>query len=173
MTAEELVKRFGISKVGEGSLSMHKSVAALNALDEIRSKKAEIIAYLDAKEEAARKAREERTAKIEAIEGLEEIRAARDDFEAWREEWEKSFNRCGGLGVRKRPEYDLEALYAKYPVAYAYLQAEIKANSDNYEIATIGRKAIEAIIDNPQNHEAAIEEMHREMVEFADRHAFD
>ena len=173
MTVEEMVKQFGITKMDGGKIRIPKSVGALNALDEIVSKKAEIIAYLDAQAEAKRKAREERTVKIEAIEGLEEIRAARDDFEAWREEWEKSFEHCGGLGVRKRPEYDFEALYAKYPVAYAYLQAEVKANSNNYEVAAIGRKALEAIIDDPQNYENAIAEMERELSDFADRHAFD
>lgn len=173
MTVEELVKRFRITKADGGRIRIPSSIGALNALDEIKSKKAEIIAFLDAKEAAERKAREEREAKINAIEGLKEIRAARYDFEAWQREWEKSFEHCGGLGVRKRPEYDFKALYAKYPVAYAYLQAECEANSENYEIAAIGRKALEAIINDQQNYENAIAEMRQELSEFADRHAFD
>lgn len=173
MTVEELVKRFRITKVDGEKIRIPQSAEALKALDEIRSKKAEIIAYLDAKEEAERKAREERKAKINAIEGLEEIRAARYDLDAWHEEWEKSFEDCGGLGVRRKPEYDFEALYKKYPVAHAYLRAESRARSENYEIAAIGEKALEAIIADQRNYEKAIAEMEQELGEFVKRHTFD
>ena len=173
MTVKELVDRFGIRKEGKDSLRIQKSASALSALEEIKRKKAEIISYLDAELEAEKRAREERRVKIQEIEGLEEIRAAIDDFEAWREEFERSFEHCGGLGVRKKPEYDFDALFAKYPVAHAYINAESKANSDNCGIASIGRKALDAIIENPQNYVEAIEEMDREMIEFSDRHSFD
>ena len=173
MTVEELVKRFRITKAENGKIRFWGKPEAAKYRDEIRSKKAEIIAYLDAQAEAKRKAYEERKAKIAAIEGLKEIRDAKYDLEAWHREWEKSFDHCGGLGVRRKPVYDFAALYDKYPVAHAYLLAEGNSYSHNYEVALIGRKALEAIIDDPQNYESAIAEMERELSDFADRHAFD
>lgn len=173
MTVKELVERFGITKAENGMIRVPSSSESANARDEIKSKKAEIIAYLEEKEEAKRRASEERKAKIDAIEGLKEIRAALEDLSAWDREFEKSFNHCGGLGVRKKPEYDFKALYEQYPIAYAYLQAEHNAYSCHYQISAIGRKALEAIINDPQNYENAIIEMKREISKFLDRNAFD
>lgn len=173
MTVKELVERFGITKIGNGMISVPKSAESISASDEIKSKKAEIIAYLSAKEEEKKRAREERKAKIDAIEGLKEIRAALEDLSAWDREFEKSFENCGGFGVRKKPEYDLDGLFKNYPIAYAYLKAEENAYSNNYEIAAIGHKALETIINDPQNYENAIAEMKREISEFVKRHVFD
>ena len=83
MTVEELVKRFRITKAENGKIRFWGKPEAAKYRDEIRSKKAEIIAYLDAQAEAKRKAYEERKAKIAAIEGLKEIRDAKYDLEAW------------------------------------------------------------------------------------------
>ena len=79
----------------------------------------------------------ERKRKIAEIAGLEEIQKAIADSNAWREEFEKSF--CGegggGVGVRPKPNYDFDALYKKYPVAKAYLEAKKYSDKTNLELS--------------------------------------
>lgn len=89
-----------------------------------------------------------------AIPGLAEIQAARDDVDKWRSEFERSFADVGGLGVRPRPQYDFDALYAKYPRAAAYLKADGMALAAHDVKAAAGRKARERIINGEDGSEA-------------------
>lgn len=77
----------------------------------------------------------------------------------------------GGWGVGPRPNYDFDAAYKKYPQAHAYLIAEREAYKDNYELAEIGRKALEKGING--QWEEAMDDLKREEDEFTDRHAWD
>lgn len=177
MTVEEMVERYNIQKCGTGfRVCAGRLAEKENALSEIGERKEEIKKYLADKEEQARRAYEERKRKIAAIEGLEEIKNARDDLAKWHMEWNNSFEgeyACGGLGVRPRPQYNLDEMYKKYPIAAAYLAAEKQENRSNYVFSKIGEKAKEAIIENPQNYKEIIDEMEKEIKEYLEKVMWD
>lgn len=113
-----------------------------------------------AERDAGLRAQEERQAKIDAIPGLREIEDARADLANWQQEFSASFDGegGGGVGVRPKPEYDMAALYARYPRAKAYLTAQDFAASENYAKSAAGQKALAAIIDG-EDYERAISAM--------------
>ena len=185
MTVEKLVERYGIKqesilKSGVGftytdRIAVHYVSLAQkeNMISEIKERKQEILDYLYGEREKEKRAYQERQNKIDAIEGLKEIESAMIDLGKWHEEFEKSFDDVGGLGVRPKPEYDFEAMYKKYPVAKAYLTAKEYSEKSNYELAAMGRRALEKIIDNQEEYEKAIEEMRTELREFTSKHLWD
>lgn len=178
MTVEEMIKKYRISACGNDKIRVSDSQALIkdNAEAEVKARKPEILAYFAEKSVKEKKVAEERAAKIAAIEGLETIRKAKADMASWNYEFSKSFegeNAVGGFGVRAKPEYDFDALYAQYPIARDFLKAEKQANKNNYELSEIGEKALEAIIENPVNHESIIAEMEEEIKAFVERHMFD
>lgn len=175
---KEIIEKFNLTpqkKDGEytgGIFVGNEPALKKYGADEIRANKEEILSFFKAKEEKERKEFEERQARIDAIPGLKEIENAIDDLIEWRREFNKSFEDVGGLGVRPKPEYDLEQMYKDYPVAAAYLKAEKMANKANYELALIGRKALERIIDG-ENHEVVISDMDKEEKDFVEKHMWD
>ncbi len=183
-TPEELIKQYNITiayvyergkgTVPSGKIQIRKGdLARKNGdLDAIVAAKPEIMAILAAADEAERQKAKEREAKIDAIPGLKEIRAARADLHAWHDEWEASFCDVGGLGVRPRPEYDFEEMYKKYPRAKAYLQAEAYSCSENFSKAASGVKALNAIIDGA-DPATAIAAMEAEWSDYCTRHMWD
>ena len=78
---------------------------------------------------------------IQLMEDSAERQAAMDDLNAWKKEFNDSFRDCGGLGVRAKPMYDFDKLYATYPRAAAYLKAEEYADSSHYAKSAAGKKA--------------------------------
>lgn len=139
----------------------------------IKENKQAFIKAIEAKEEEKRRAFEEYKAKINAIDGLEEIRNAKSDLESWHNEFERSFSgECGGFGVRQKPNYDFEAMYAKYPRAKAFLQAESYEYASHYVKSGAGKKAKEKII-NGEDYVSAISEMEKEWTDYCNEHAFD
>ena len=62
-------------------------------------------------------------------------------------------------------------LLAQYPHAAAYLKAEKEAYSANYELAAIGRKALERV--KAGDWQGAMEEMEKEKNAFLERHIWD
>ena len=174
----EMINRYNITlginpKTGNECIVVHAMERAKKdkAVDEIKAHVAEIKAHLKAEKEAEERAARERRARIDAIEGLKEIRAARQDLENWHDEFEKSFEDVGGLGVRAKPEYDFAAMKAQYPRAAAYLRAEAEACKSNYELAAIGQKALEEVIFG--DWEKAMETMDAEIKAFCEKHAWD
>ena len=178
MNTQELIQRYKIAlKIDEhgqptGNLIVYR--ADKTALAAIKAAKPEIVSALLAQREAGLRAEQEREAKIDAIPGLREIEAARADLVNWRLEFNASFDgeSGGGVGVRPKPKYDMAAMYAKYPRAKAYLDAEDFAASDNDAKAAAGRKALEAII-NGENHEQAIHTMNSEWSAYCEKHIWD
>ena len=166
MSIEELIKRYDLRRNPGGILGIYKADLAQRegAVDEIRQKKPEILAYLDEQSRAIREAAEERQRKIDAIPGLKEIKAARSDLVNWQYEFSKSFDGegGGGVGVRPKPKYDLAEMEKGYPAAAAYLKAEKMANSYNYRLSAIGKKAMDRIISDPNSYAAAIADMEAE-----------
>lgn len=133
-------------------------------------RKAEILAYFSAQREEDARKYAEYQAKLAAIPGLREIDAAVNDLNDWQREFEKSFEDVGGLGVRPRPQYDLQAMAEQYPIAAAYRKARSKASGANYELAAIGKAAMDAILDHPEQYAEAVAKMEEEISAFADRH---
>ena len=186
MTTEQLIKRYDIKLeevfdekkedyVTTGRIVVRniKLAKKENVVEEIKCRKQEIFEHLEAIKEAEKRAFEERERSIESIEGLKEIKDAMYDLEKWHNEFNASFDEVGGLGVRPKPEYDFNAMYERYPVAKAYLDAYNYSIKRNYELAAIGGKALERIINNHNEYREAIEEMKKDLYEFANRHAWD
>lgn len=175
--AEELkgmIKKYNIRMFGEDKIAIDQNMAKRNPsiVPIIKENKEEIIALIKQEKEDAKKAYEERKAKIAAIEGLDIILNAMEDLESWREEFQKSFENVGGLGVRNKPEYNLDELKKSYPRAAAYLKAESYEYSSNYTKSSIGSRAKERII-NGEDHEAVITQMDQEWKEHLNNHLFD
>lgn len=178
MNTQDLIRRHKIAlKIDEhgqptGNLIVYRADKA--ALAAIKAAKPEIVAALLAQREAGLRAEQERRAKIDAIPGLREIEAARIDLVNWKLEFYASFDgeNGGGVGVRPKPKYDMDAMYAKYPRARAYLDAQEFAASENDAKSAAGMKALEAVI-NGENHEQAIAAMNSEWAAYCEAHLWD
>lgn len=185
MTIEELIARYNIrdgadygqnGQVLVANARQAKADGVAKVKGEIAARKPEILAALKSRKDAEKCAAEERQAKIDAIPGLKEIRAAREAAANYRYNFRRSFEgeyAVGGMGVGSRPNVDLKALRTQYPIADAYLRAEAKAESDNYQISAIGEAARERIINAPESYAAAIAQMDTELGKFAERHLWD
>ena len=173
MEVKDLIKKYNLQAIEKDGKMMVFTRARVPAKDvaAIKEHREEILKeILDAKEQA-RKAYEERQAKIKAIPGLAEIKTELAKAADWRRRFNASFETeyGGGWGVGPRPQYDFEAAYKKYPQAYAYLKAEREAYKSNYELAETGRRALEKVING--QWEEALDDIKRETDEFVDRHA--
>lgn len=183
MTPNELIRRYTIvldidyrsgKPTPTGKLYISGGALAKENGDweKIASAKEEIKAILLQEFEEERLASQEREAKINAIPGLKEIKAAKEDLENWHYEWEDSFRDVGGLGVRPKPQYDFEELYKKYPRANAYLKAEAYSRAANYAKASAGKKALERVI-NGEDCDTVLPEMEAEWSAYCDEHIWD
>lgn len=177
MNAQELILRYRIAlKIDEhgqptGNLVVYRADKA--ALAAIKAAKPEIVATLLEQREAGICAEQERQKKIAAIPGLREIEAARADLVNWKLEFDASFDsENGGVGVRPKPKYDMDAMYAQYPCAKAYLDAQEFAASENDAKSAAGKKALDAII-NGENYEQAIAAMNSDWATYCESHLWD
>lgn len=114
-----------------------------------------------------------RKANVASIPGLKEIEALREAVADWNYKFEKSFDDCGGLGVGPKPKGDEKALLEQYPEAAAYLRVKQEAQSSNYRLSGIGRKALERFEDAPENWKQIVADMDKEIKAFIDEHAWD
>lgn len=183
-TLKELISEYGISLSTEfkpgvgfvptGKLMVRRADLAKENGDfgAIVAAKSEIIELLTNEEKERKEADELRRKKIDAIPGLKEIRAAMDDLKAWQKEFNDSFRNCGGLGVRAKPMYDFDSLFATYPRAAAYLKAEKYQDADNYAKSSAGEKALEAIINGADPAET-IAAMEKDWNGYCDKHIWD
>lgn len=175
MEIAEMIKKYGITivvKSGQKMLHSWETVAIKRdgMMDELKARKEEIIAHIEAEEAEKKSAFEARQAKINAIPGLKEIIRAQKELAEYREAFNEAMERGDGF-LPAKPEIDIDALISDYPWAAAYLKAEKEANKSNYEISAIGRKALEAVIEG--DWQRAMEEMGKELDEFAKRHIWD
>lgn len=175
MNVEELVKKFDIKLVtdgpNKGRLMVSRPPKDPSAVEDLRKRKEEITEFIKAREKEEKERREERKQLIGQIEGLSEIQKAMNELESWHEAFNESFHDVGGVGVGKKPEYDFDAAYERYPRAAAYLKAKAEADKNNDEISAIGKKAQEEVIFG--DYEKAMRDMEEELREFAERHAWD
>lgn len=171
---EWLINIYCISLYGADKLRVGCSVEAKEAgdLDEIIASKPQILARLMAEKAKEKKAYAEYCAKLDAITGLKELQTAIDDLNLWHEEYEASFAECGGLGVRPKPIYDLEAMRKKFPRAAAYLKAQSYSRAASWAKASAGKEAAEAIL-NGEDYEQAIAKMEGKWDEYCTAHIWD
>ena len=133
------------------------------------------MSVLLARRDARIQAEAERQARIDAIPGLAEIRAAKEEIEEWDRKFAATFagpNACGGLGMGPRPAHDIPAMLAKYPRAAAYLKAEAWARGAHYAKVAAGKAALEKIIQG-EDFAAALAEMEAAWAAHCDEHAWD
>lgn len=176
MTVKEIVETYNVRLASGGRLGIYNSrrVDADNALEMIKARKPEIVAYLHAQVEAAAEAAAQRQAKINAIEGLAQLRAAlRADaeyYDAFNRMMDDEYN--DGARPPKKPEVSPSEVAAKYPRAAAYIKAESWSYAAHYAKAAAGRKALEKIIDGG-DHESAINAMGKEWSAHCAEHIWD
>lgn len=63
-------------------------------------------------------------------------------------------------------------LRKKYPVADAYLIADKESRRSNYELATIGKKGLERII-NGEDYKKVLDDMKKERAAFTESHIWE
>lgn len=141
-------------------------------MENVKSHRQEIKDTLLEKWKVEREAAAARQAKIDAIPGLTEIRAAKNDLVEWHREFNESFENVGGLGVRPKPAVDIATLKAQFPRAAAYLEAEAWSYGAHYAKVSAGKKALEKII-NGEDYEKALAEMDKEWTAYCNEHAWD
>ncbi len=151
MTTDEMIERYNLQAVMHNGKMCVFTRVKLNASEirEIQANRDEILAAIKAKKDAEADRIAKRQAKIDAIPGLKEIKAAREAEATWQARLTASIERgaYGGEEIGPAPKYDFEAAYKKYPQAHAYLMAEHEAYKRNYEMVEVGRKALEKVIN--------------------------
>lgn len=178
MSVVEIIEACGISLAPAGQIYVARVPAEISraaAQAFFKARKPEIVKELQARREAERAAWEGQQAKIDAIEGLAEIREAREKMNQWHRRFNSSFsgpNACGGFGVGPRPNVDIDALKAKYPRAAAYLKAREWGCASHYVKSKAGRDAEERII-NGDDHVTVIAEMEKSWNAYCDGKAWD
>lgn len=150
---KNLVSRYGIylPENHPGCFGVRHRPKAQEQVDFLKAHKPEIMEYLTKQ----RREKEERKAKIAAIPGLAEMQKKYDEFSRQMAKYSKDkeayFEERGSYPVfPKRPdasEYNFDELKEKYPQADAYLKAEFLSFSDSYELASVGRKLLQEVID--------------------------
>jgi len=177
MTIEEIVKKYDLcwlkpDKVWARILPNEPEERA-EIVASLKARKPEILKYFADRDEAVKRAVREHQEKIDAIQGLAEIRAALADLESWREELRENIERGdSGVGLRTPPQSNLDELRAKYPRAAAYLEAEKMSYSPNPMKAAAGRKARERIV-NGEDHKQALAEARAEWTAYVQEHVWD
>lgn len=133
----------------------------------------EIKAALIAAREEARRQAAARQARIDAIPGLKEIRALIEAQASWRNELTRQMDSEDGCtSMPGYPEGDVEALYARYPRAAAYLRAEAWAEAENDARSQAGAVALEKILDG-EPYEEALAEMEQTWQAHVSSHMWD
>lgn len=125
----------------------------------------------EAVKQAAAKSRQE---KINAIEGLQEIYDASEEWSRYRDAFSCMMDNQDNDGARPpmQPTVNIEALNAKYPRAAAYIKAENYSCAANYAKSSAGRKALEKII-NGEDYAQAIADMETEWSAYCEEHIWD
>ena len=175
MTIEEMIRKYDIvivEKDGEKKLAIRNvtGVKRDGMFDEIKANKESIIASIEEEQKKKIEAFRVRQGKINAIPGLKEIKEAKEKVEKFHIDFNRAMDRGDGI-LPVYPSVDVEALMEEYPQAAAYIKAEKESLCSNYELAEIGGKALERVING--DWEKAIEDMEKEISEFVERHCWD
>ncbi len=163
-TADETM-RSGIS--GDAIKMDGSKVMQDGMVDTIKANKSAIVEALKAQiaAEAAR------YAKIEAIDGLAEIRAAQAAYGDYRAKLEQAQEDETAVWPA-RPQPELDDVVRQYPRAAAYVKADEWSLSDNYRKAAAGARALNRIIDG-EDYERVLADMESEWTAYVNCHLFD
>ena len=164
---KRLVETYRIQEQEAGMLR----VMVVNASDDlkmIKENKQAILDYIRNEKRAAN----ERQHKIDSIEGLSEIKACMDAWAKWHADFDRMVDTGRSYMTVKKPSTEVAELRKKYPVADAYLIADKESRRQNYELATIGKNALERII-NGEDYKKVLAEMEKERAAFTESHIWD
>lgn len=131
----------------------------------------EIKAALLAEEAEERETAERRQNLRDAIPGLKELEAAKEEQAAYREAFARAVDSGNGIYPAK-PQSDPAELSTQYPMAAAMLRAESYSYAANYRKASAGRKAVERILDG-EDWEKVISDMEHEWRNATLEHMWD
>ena len=136
-------------------------------------KKPELDELVKEYQKAISDAKNHRQAKLDGIEGLEELKNAINVWDAYHAVIERRMNdeHLSSFAPAK-PEVSIAELMDKYPRAKAYLTAEAWSYASHYAKASAGRKALSRILDG-QDYQTAIAEMEAEWDKHVTEHMFD
>lgn len=169
----ELVVKYDISEV-DGNLKVYMTNPVNKPdSDKIRSGKPEILEYL----RNVKAQEQDRENRINAIEGLSEIRNCRWDWQKYNSESKNVMvymMETGGVKKRtaEKPECTVKELMERFPRAAAYLEAESISLKTNFEMSDIGVKALERIIYE-DDFESVIADMKKELDNLKSKHLWD
>lgn len=171
-----MIRKYDLVRKGDkvGTYKRGIDPDALRA--EVAPHKAEILAYMEAQEAeaAARVARRHET--FDAIPGVREIRAAREDNAKWRKEFNHMMDTGSSVmrpGVVLHSEEEMSDLEAKYPHAVIALEIQRRANiSEDIGLHEIYSKAYNAICDGADIDETKAA-MDAELKANSERHMWD
>lgn len=164
---KRLVETYRIQEQEAGMLR----VMVVNASDDlkmIKENKQAILDYIRNEKRAAN----ERQHKIDSIEGLSEIKACMDAWAEWHTDFDRMVDTGRSYMTVKKPSTEVAELRKKYPVADAYLIADKESRRQNHELATIGKNALERII-NGEDYKKVLAEMEKERAAFTESHIWD
>ena len=143
-----------------------------NAEAEIKASKEEIKVYIKEKKEQSKREYEERKRKISEIEGLDEIKKLITEWDRYNAAFRRMIERGTGYVEVSAPTTTVQEMREKYKRADAYLRAEAEAFKDNFELAEIGRKALERIMDG-EDYEKVMADMEKDKKLFVEKHIWD
>lgn len=178
MTASELVDRYRITLHIDGEqirVPGGKSLPAAE-LEEIKSRKPEIVEELRRRKAEHDAALAEYRRKLEALyPGIEAIEAARAAVQDWHRRFNESFEKgnYGGEGVGAPPPKDAVKLACEqYPREAAYLRAHEWSAAAHFVKAAAGKRAKERIL-NGEDYDAALADMEAEWDAYCKKAALD
>jgi hypothetical protein len=173
MTVKELVEYCEIVEAGNDKIRIKHIARGKKHIEEIKSRKPEILAYLAAKKAAEEAAYREREAKIKAIAGLADLEAAINAEEEYHNEFNRRMeNEALSSFAPARPAVSSKVLAATYPRAAAYIKAEAWSYASHYAKAAAGRKALDRII-NGEDYEQVLADMVAEWTAHCNEHIWD
>ena len=180
MTVEEMIRKYEIEPVtygkDKGKILVRNQPKDTNERATFMAAVPEIKKYFSDKQAKKAAERARRDTNVVAIPGLKEIEELRNALARWHYKFERSFegeSACGGMGVGPKPKGDEKALLEQYPQAAAYLKVRAESESENYELSSIGKKALNRFEDTPENWKEIIADMDQDIKEFTDRHFWD
>lgn len=149
MTIEEIVRRYDLCRLNPDKIWArilpNEPAARAEIMANLRKRKPEILEYFAERDAAKKRAAREYQEKIDAI---------------------------SGVGLRPRPQYDMDAMRTKYPRAAAFLEAEKMSHSPHYAKSAAGRKALESII-NGGDYAQALKAANAEWDAYVQEHVWD
>lgn len=146
-----IIDKYNLVRIGDKVAAQRtKGVDRDTFIREVGPHKAEILAYFAAQEKVAADLLAKRKATFEAIPGVKELRAARQQYSAAH----RNLSRIVESGDSVFPAWnaptsaEVENMEKRYPMAVFALEVESKATySLNYELAAIYKETYNALCD--------------------------